>query len=315
MRSESKHLKSSYLDQLVREMQHLICSGSYSPSPDVEEIMKTMAAVRAASRKWPLAEFFKNTPRYLISSSDIYLLETTLIDHLDPTRLRIRIAALRDMLSSLITAKSYKAIEPILTKLENTKLKPEPLRSEARELLSRIYRRYETVPAVEYIRYGLVIRIISASAVILTAMWILKWTHILDASESIFYVGAAGAVGAAISTIQRLYSLNPRIEPYVTCLSLQSGQWSTAISPLIGLIFAGVMWLVIRSGLISGPLFPDSLCWAATNCLHGSSRDFSKLIFWGFAAGWTERLVPDVLNRLSSAAPEAIRSQAREQDS
>lgn len=314
MKSESRQLKSSYLDQLEREIQHLICIGSYSPSSEVSKIMQTVNDARNDCPKWPSIEWFLSKTKPMISSSDMYLLEATLIDHLDPTGLRIRIVVLRDLLSSLVTDRSYSIIQPIFADLDDANLTLESLRSEARELLSRVYRRYETVPAVEHIRIGQVKRILLVSVLILGCAYLIYSFGVLPNTKLVLSMGAAGAIGAAISTIQRLYALNPKDEPFITCLSLQSGQFSLALSPLIGFVFAGVMFLVIQSGLVSGLIFPDRKCWATLSCFGRFGPEFAQIVFWGFAAGWAERLVPDVLNRLSSAAPEGVRTHNRVSD-
>src|SRR5688572_15925482 len=99
-------LKSSYRDQLIREVQHL-----RSTKKDLElsaEVLEVMEAIRRHQ-----ARKASHDPKVILrhddvlEASELYLLEATLIDHLEVDDLRIRVAGFRDMLSHLLTADSY----------------------------------------------------------------------------------------------------------------------------------------------------------------------------------------------------------------
>ena len=85
---------------------------------------------------------------------------------------------------------------------------------------------------------------------------------------------------------------------------------------IVGAIGAVVLYLVFAAGLLKGDLFPEFSCLnAAASC--GAFHDFvsswapanatanAKAIVWGFVAGFSERFVPDVLNRLGSRESKA----------
>lgn len=123
----------------------------------------------------------------------------------------------------------------------------------------------------------------------------------------------AGAGGGFVSSLRRLYSFQdifPRHEYvqlfrkmnfYVVAYSL--------VPAVVGMIGAVMVYLVFAAGLLKGDLFPEFHC-ATGQCndFHGFVANWSpngaaanaKAIVWGFIAGFSERFVPDILNRLGS---------------
>jgi hypothetical protein len=125
----------------------------------------------------------------------------------------------------------------------------------------------------------------------------------------------AGSLGGFVSALRRLYTFS-NIFPteavtrrlgksyvYVIVYSL--------IPPLIGAIAAAVLYLVFAAGILQGPFFPKFdliLEKGDEGYSHfksfieewrpAASVDYARAILWGFAAGFSERLVPDLLERL-----------------
>jgi hypothetical protein len=75
------------------------------------------------------------------------------------------------------------------------------------------------------------------------------------------------------------------------------------------MIGAVMVYLLFAAGLLKGDLFPEFHC-AVGQCadVHGFISNWSpigaaanaKAIVWGFIAGFSERFVPDILNRMGS---------------
>lgn len=125
----------------------------------------------------------------------------------------------------------------------------------------------------------------------------------------------AGAGGGFVSSLRRLYSFQdifPRREYvqlfrkmnfYVAAYSL--------VPAVVGMIGAVMVYLMFAAGLLKGDLFPEFHC-SIGQCtdFHAFVSDWSpkdaaanaKAIVWGFIAGFSERFVPDILNRLGSAS-------------
>jgi hypothetical protein len=124
----------------------------------------------------------------------------------------------------------------------------------------------------------------------------------------------AGAGGGFVSSLRRLYSFQDifprrqyvqlfrRMNFYVVAYSF--------VPPLVGMIGAVVLYLLFAAGILKGDLFPEFHCAAGQTCadFHGFVAYWSpngptanaKAIVWGFIAGFSERFVPDILNRLGS---------------
>jgi hypothetical protein len=125
----------------------------------------------------------------------------------------------------------------------------------------------------------------------------------------------AGAGGGFVSSLRRLYSFQDifprgryvqlfrRMNFYVVAYSF--------VPALVGMIGAVVLYLLFAAGILKGDLFPEFHCAAADK----RCADFlafvkywgpetptanAKAIVWGFIAGFSERFVPDILNRLGS---------------
>lgn len=132
-------------------------------------------------------------------------------------------------------------------------------------------------------------------------------------------IAAAGGLGAIVSIMRRLQSANATLplssDPVQQLSALREGYPSLWIAVLTGPIFALALFGVFSSALvdISGltPTFEG--CGAGTNkaCGDGyftalnhniqfaTTLDAMKMMLWAFVAGFAEKLVPDVLDKIS----------------
>jgi hypothetical protein len=122
----------------------------------------------------------------------------------------------------------------------------------------------------------------------------------------LFVVGA-GVVGALFSSLLRLY----HYEDLPKALTGSSGVKNFylviyAILPLmIGGIAATVLYLAFMSGLLKGDLFPifvcppdDTKCGLEKFAPNGPDHQ-AKALVWAFLSGFSERLVPDLLQNIA----------------
>lgn len=315
MSTHVKYLNTRYRDQLIRELQVLALKREVKFSEEVVELMAAAAKDgprEAGPYRWwrryvPVPEKVVRRDD-TIFPSDLYLLEATLIEHLDAEGLRVRIAGFRDMLSNLLTEESYAAIAGSFKDLA-CQPTTDDLLPEARSLISRIYRRYAGVPAVEDIRSFTAIKMI-----LTTVLGVVPFALIVGIfHEQLAIIGFFGAVGATLSTIERLYRFDPRHEPFRTWLAIKSGAFTLMLSPVVGFVFASIVYLLINAGLLGGDLFPDLDCLNGAGSVEqcGKSEWLSghnaKLFAWGFLAGWAERMVPDVLSKLVPDAHGSVK--------
>lgn len=119
------------------------------------------------------------------------------------------------------------------------------------------------------------------------------------------YIFMSGFIGGFVSIQQRL----PKIK--VNELRQLSQSWlSILLIPVNGGIFAIVLTLMFLTGIFEGSLFPNFLqaecneeCSAVNFTIWlfeispKEGADFAKLLFWSFVAGFSERFVPQIIQK------------------
>ncbi|MDW6004328.1 hypothetical protein [Vibrio mangrovi] len=130
-----------------------------------------------------------------------------------------------------------------------------------------------------------------------------------DCSEHsylVLLVFVAGLLGGFVSIQQRL----PSIE--LDELKVLSDSWiSITLIPINGGIFALVLMLMFAGNIVQGglfPTYPDTFNISNTQSFYTwlsqaypvNGVDVAKLLFWSFVAGFSERLVPQIIRKTSS---------------
>jgi hypothetical protein len=126
-------------------------------------------------------------------------------------------------------------------------------------------------------------------------------------------VATAGVFGAAFSMLSRLGQI-PTKGDLVSRYPAASRRLVWVLTPILslleGVLGSVVLYFLFRADLIKGLLFPQfpnkledpypfaSLIYGTV----GSATDGAKLLIWSFIAGFSERLVPDMLTRLAEQA-------------
>jgi hypothetical protein len=159
--------------------------------------------------------------------------------------------------------------------------------------------------------------IVSKRLVIFAALSLLA-TTVVFASTFMFYERLmiswlsfeCGIIGGFVSIQQRLRKINDDE------LSLLSHSWAMIlVIPIYGGIFALVLYVLFISGLVEGDLFPDfyeppfsvppttqDIAELLRTTYPSSGADFAKLMFWTFVAGFSERFVPQIIQKVSSTS-------------
>lgn len=131
-----------------------------------------------------------------------------------------------------------------------------------------------------------------------------------------------GILGAFFSALTRLYKVDEAgaalISPTVEHLGGRYLLMYSFVPPVIGAIAAVVLYLIFLAQLVKGGLFPNIDCASAKKCediqglMHNflpvTPADFGKVMVWSFVAGFSERLVPDLLQSLVARQGKASKN-------
>jgi hypothetical protein len=122
----------------------------------------------------------------------------------------------------------------------------------------------------------------------------------------------AGVLGATFSLIRRAQTPMMDGDAMRNVQNLAAADTYFLLTPLTGAIGALVLYAFFCGGLIEGSLFPKITCPDIAqpmrfvdflkNAGPASWADHGKTLVWCFIAGFAERLVPDAIDRLTSAA-------------
>jgi hypothetical protein len=114
-----------------------------------------------------------------------------------------------------------------------------------------------------------------------------------------------GLIGGFVSIQQRMKDVKDEE------LDLLSRSWfQILLIPVYGGIFSLVLYLAFLSGIVEGALFPrltipgfgtppstQDMKNLFLSTYPTTGVDLAKLIFWSFVAGFSERLVPQIINK------------------
>jgi hypothetical protein len=164
---------------------------------------------------------------------------------------------------------------------------------------------------LQYQFTGTVGLIVILAGILLTAFAATStWTPPL-----LILVSMSGMLGAYFSSLTRLYNIDQLSVALITpTISQLGGRYLAMYSlmpPIIGAIAAVVLYVIFLAGMVGGGgLLPQMACLDGQKCdsLLGvlrsfgpkEAQDYGKVFVWAFAAGFSERLVPNTLQSLVS---------------
>jgi hypothetical protein len=161
---------------------------------------------------------------------------------------------------------------------------------------------------LSYQFYGAISLVALLVVGLLSSYVIAKWEPPL-----LILVMLAGTLGAFFSALTRLYNVDQLsialISPTVSELEGRYLLMYSLVPPIIGAIASVVLYIAFVGGIIGGGIFPELACKPDTASCESlidvmrnygpkSAQDYGKVLIWGFIAGFSERLVPDMLQTL-----------------
>jgi hypothetical protein len=121
----------------------------------------------------------------------------------------------------------------------------------------------------------------------------------------------AGAIGSFMSVVLRILGVRDNTQLAQNIYAFKYSKTAVQVAPLTGIIFAILLSFIMFGGLIGGSMFPT------IEKINGGKEtpsyvdilknigEVSKLLVWSFIAGFSERLIPDMVDRLSDKARKA----------
>jgi FtsH-binding integral membrane protein len=175
--------------------------------------------------------------------------------------------------------------------------------------------RAERLSARQAMMKDVSVRLLSVTLVILGATVALFMLPLLGLGRfpvSWFCFGV-GVIGGFVSIQQRLKKLSDE-----DLAHLDSSWVHIIIPPFFGGIFALLFYVFVLSGILEGDMFPtfvipefsspptsDDIEKLLLETYPASGQDFARLAIWSFLAGFSERLVPDILKRTAGKGSES----------
>jgi hypothetical protein len=129
-----------------------------------------------------------------------------------------------------------------------------------------------------------------------------RFIRFIIAAALLALVGIAGASGGLLSVIQRIQSASG--DTNAADLRALAQSETAVFAPVTGVIFAIVLSAMFAGEVVSGTLFPDVDNHGPWFFTPWSATEMAKWLLWAFIAGFSERLVPDMLNSFEKKAGE-----------
>jgi hypothetical protein len=248
------------------------------------------------------------------SISDLNTLEIAVLASQPIDTVRRRAWTLRSEFRDIAGAKMYDAYLASLPPDPAATGNEQQLRADLEQLLDVTLHLRAIIPKREAIRSQISLRVSAGTMAILFIGLLVLYGSTrqgagpLTPALPIALAIVSGAVGGFVSMQRRLQSITAEGTSFT---QLEQGSQGILLSPISGSVFAVLVYVLFISGLMTGPLFPSFLPATSTAVfglpsLHSlypeHVSDFGKLLIWSFLAGFAERLVPDILDRLVDKA-------------
>lgn len=180
--------------------------------------------------------------------------------------------------------------------------------AEAIYLVSAIQKGYVLNDEVEKTRRRMVLLMTLIAAVVL-GVWFAGATMRGTVGSLTNGVVVLGVMGGYTSCLRRVSTLVAGTDQIAAIQALSASRSSMVAAPILGVIFSLLLLLCFQGGLVKGAVFPNLEVIPNTafdtpflqflfGTVKAANEDFAKLLVWSFIAGFSERLMPDMIDRL-----------------
>ncbi len=162
--------------------------------------------------------------------------------------------------------------------------------------------RHRRGPATPFLRTFTVLVVAGTALLCLLFYLSIAARHQLDPLPTALFVAVAALVGSAVNQPFRDDPLQAE----------QGWPWLYVVwKGAVAVAFAALLYLLLMGQLVSGGLFPafrggDSAYCGVSSFVSGvnpaTNADFAKLLAWSFVAGFSEKLVPNLIARMETGA-------------
>lgn len=146
-------------------------------------------------------------------------------------------------------------------------------------------------------------------AVVVTAIvgfFILGNTSLGEGRSVVYPVVLVAAGAATANNVRRLHRVRESGMPSVDDRLVIAQIY---LSPVVGATFAVLLYGLFMAGVLEGDFFPGFACASDAyegfgdfaDCSPETNADAAKAMVWGFVAGYSERFVPNILDRMTSS--------------
>jgi hypothetical protein len=276
-------------------------------------------------------EILKKPANDLVTQ-DMFDVEDLLLPLLSGPPLIARLKSLRDDYHEVLGDEKWKLVQPtLLPTIDPTK--EDEIRAEARRLQEELHWQSSIAPWAAQMRESMMKQTLMVSGAFLLVFLILL--AFLENIACIIVI--TGLIGGTVSSIQRIQSADLANSRALSLARYSPLKLGVLISPLLGAIFAVLLAFMLMSKTVTpGAFVPNVIMGQGTNgpivvnadktnppptpgslpatvakstpfsfefftvqAVFDTSRDLALFIIWMFLAGFSERLVPDLLSKVA----------------
>ncbi|MBI3528388.1 MAG: hypothetical protein HY067_10510 [Betaproteobacteria bacterium] len=299
------------LKQAKSYYESILADFESAPAPDPED----KVAVKAAEDAKAITARYPN-----IGWKDIYVLELAVVRLQPIEKLRRRAWILRAKFKSTVGAEVYAAYEA--SKPPDPAIaSPADLRADLEKILEEFHWLYTSGRARDERLKDL--KLWLTLLMFVPFAFLLLTTFQFEKISTLGIIVFTGMAGSLMSIVRRLQDVVAKplstSDPVLVQSGLDTGFVGIVLALLSGAVFATLLYMLFIAGMsdIAGKLVPEiavdgdiTKCGTTfstfVTCTGPKSGiDFAKLVVWSFLAGFAERLVPDVLDRITQNAQKA----------